>query len=83
MKEITKKVKRAVAVRAIIKELEAQKGELEKILNEENEAYGNLSEGKRSSGNGVAMKESISSLEGVVYDLEDLITDLKEVSWII
>lgn len=66
-------------IRKILDDLSGAHGELEDILNEEQEAFDNLPENLVESEQGEKMEEAASSLEDVVVELEHQITILEEV----
>lgn len=63
----------------VVERIEAAKGDLETIRDEEQDAFGNMPEGLQGSLRGEAMEESIESLDNAVGAIEDALEYLEEV----
>lgn len=66
-------------LQSVIDALEEQKGELESIQEEEQEAFDNMPEGLQDSDRGQTIYENIDTLESAASNLEDIISELQEV----
>lgn len=63
----------------IISKLEDLSAEIEEVMNEEQEAYGNLPESIQCSEKGENMEEYIASLDDAMNYVSDAISSLEEI----
>lgn len=67
-------------IEILIKELHKHVGELEMLIDEEQEAYDNLPEGLQYSLRGESMEEAIDTMSEALDSLNDTINSLEEVT---
>ena len=66
-------------LQSVINALEEQKGEIESIQYEEQEAYDNLPENLNDTERANNMYENIDDMEAAASDLEDIISNLQDI----
>ena len=66
-------------LQSVINALEEQKGELESIQDEEQEAYDNLPESLNDTDRANDMYENIDGLGDAASELDDIISNLQEI----
>ena len=71
--------KRRQALEEIVSQVGELRERLQEVLDEEQEAYGNMPESIQDSGRGCDMYDGISSLEDSVSGLDDVVDGLNEV----